>query len=240
MPSSHENHSDHFEPSSERSADIRFVLGLDLDGTCADFYGRMREIAAEWSGQNLDELPLEPVWGLTNWGLLPEEYDRLHPFAVTQRSLFETLKPIAGAPQAIRRLGTEGIRIRIITHRLFIRHFHETAVAQTVRWLDHHGIPYWDLCFMRDKGDVGADLYVEDSPDNIQSLRHLKRDVIILDNATNRELIDDPGGRACDWNTAEKMIRERYYRWLDNHQLDRPPADGVEPDWSKPGAKPIV
>ena len=42
-------------------------------------------------------------------------------------------------------------------------------------WLDNHGIPYWDLCFMRDKGDVGADLYVEDSPENIKSLRSLER-----------------------------------------------------------------
>ncbi|HHE31099.1 MAG TPA: 5'-nucleotidase, partial [Chlorobaculum parvum] len=24
------------------------VIGVDLDGVCADFYGRMRQIAAEW------------------------------------------------------------------------------------------------------------------------------------------------------------------------------------------------
>ena len=72
---------------------------------------------------------------MREWGLLPGEYDRLHHFAVTQRELFEKMAPIPGAPQSIRRLGTEGIRIRIITHRLFIRWFHEIAVAQTVRWL---------------------------------------------------------------------------------------------------------
>ena len=136
----------------------RFVLGLDLDGTCADFYGRMREIAAEWTGRPVAALTADPDWGLTSWGLLEGEYERLHRFAVTQRDLFVSMRPIVGAPQALRRLGTEGIHIRIITHRLFIRHFHETAVAQTVRWLDNHGIPYWDLCFMRRKGDVGADL----------------------------------------------------------------------------------
>lgn len=225
---------------SRQSVDARFVLGLDLDGTCADFYGRMREIAAEWTGQDLDQLDPEPVWGLTNWGLVDGEYDRFHRFAVTQRSLFETMKPIVPAPQAIRRLGTEGVRIRIITHRLFIRYFHETAVAQTVRWLDNHGIPYWDLCFMRDKGEVGADLYIEDAPDNVTSLRALGEDVIILDNATNRELDDEPGGRALNWESAEEMIRHRYYRWLDDHELDRPSRPGVEPDWSKPGLKPVV
>lgn len=222
------------------SRDARFVLGLDLDGTCADFYGRMREIAAEWTGQCIDALDPDPVWGLTNWGLLAGEYDRFHRFAMTQRSLFETMEPIPGAPQAIRRLGTEGVRIRVITHRLFIRYFHETAVAQTVRWLDNHGIPYWDLCFMRDKRDVGADLYVEDSPENVRLLRALGNNVIVLDNATNRDIPDEPGGRARSWAQAEEMIRSRYYRWLDDHQLEPPPAPGIEPDWAKPGGKPVV
>jgi hypothetical protein len=218
----------------------RFVLGLDLDGTCADFYGRMREIAAEWTEQPLEALPVEPEWGLRNWGIGQDNYPRFHRFAVTQRELFQTMRPLPGAAPAIRRLGTEGVRIRVITHRLFIRYFHEVAVQQTVRWLDHWSIPYWDLCFMRDKGEVGADLYVEDSPDNIVALRRSEKDVLILSNATNEKLEDDPGGRARGWSEAEHAIRDRYYRWLDERHLDRPAAPGVEPDWAKPGPRPTV
>jgi hypothetical protein len=219
----------------------RFVLGLDLDGTCADFYGRMREIAAEWTGAET-QLPTDVQWGLREWGVPnKDEYVRLHRFAVTQRGLFESMEPIKGAPQAIRRLGTEGVRIRIITHRLVIRHFHETAVAQTVRWLDRHGIPYWDLCFMRDKGEVGAHLYVEDSPENIQKLRSLgKGRVLILTNSTNTHLEDEPGGRAADWMDAERIIRDHYYEWLDGQGLDRPPGIGLEPEWAKSGPRPAV
>jgi hypothetical protein len=217
-----------------------FVLGLDLDGTCADFYARMREIASEWTGQPLESLPVEPQWGLGNWGIGMDNYTRLHRFAVTQRGLFETMKPIADAPQAIRRLGTEGIRIRIITHRLFIRYFHEVAVQQTVRWLDYWSIPYWDLCFMRDKGEVGADLYVEDSPENILALRARNKEVIILSNPTNVGLADDPGGRADGWLAAEKMIRRRYYDWLDEHGLARPPGVGREPNWATDSPQPTV
>ncbi len=215
-----------------------FVLGLDLDGTCADFYTRMREIAAEWTDQPIETLPVDPVWGLGNWGI--DSYTRFHRFAVTQRGLFESMIPVPGAPQAIRRLGTEGIRIRIITHRLFIRYFHEVAVQQTVRWLDHWGIPYWDLCFMRDKGEVGANLYVEDSPENISDLRQRKKEVLILSNPTNRRLPDDPGGRADDWGQAEIMIRHRYYTWLDDRQLAKPPGIGQEPEWAKSGPRPTV
>jgi hypothetical protein len=32
------------------------VLGVDLDGVCADFYGRIREIAAEWFEKPLKDL----------------------------------------------------------------------------------------------------------------------------------------------------------------------------------------
>lgn len=38
----------------------------------------MREIATEWTGQDLDSLDPDPVWGLTNWGLLDGEYARFH------------------------------------------------------------------------------------------------------------------------------------------------------------------
>ncbi|MGB2758061.1 MAG: 5'-nucleotidase [Acidimicrobiia bacterium] len=195
-------------PALPTSAD-GFVVGLDLDGTCADFYGRMREIAAEWLGRPVEELSAPPTWGLTSWGLGEGDYERLHRFAVTQRGLFETMLPLDGAPQVLRRLSNDGVRIRIITHRLFIPYFHETAVAQTVRWLDHHGIPYWDLCFMREKGAVGADLYVEDSPENIEKLRGAGADVLIFSNPTNAHLEAGPSGRADSWAQAEELIRQR-------------------------------
>jgi 5'(3')-deoxyribonucleotidase len=214
-----------------------FVLGLDLDGTCADFYGRMREIAAEWGGLPLESLPLEPDWSLEGWGIREGGYEDFHRFAVTQRDLFATMAPLEGAPQAIRRLAAEGVRIRIITHRLVISYFHETAVAQTVRWLDHHGIPYWDLCFMREKGDVDADLYVEDAVGNIERLVAAGEEVLVISNGTNRSL-DLPVERAESWAEAEGQIRHRYLSWLDASGLERPPGPGQPPRWMSHGNAP--
>ncbi len=48
------------------------VIGVDLDGVCADFYGRMREIASEWLECSIDELPGEVSYGLTEWGISGE------------------------------------------------------------------------------------------------------------------------------------------------------------------------
>jgi 5'(3')-deoxyribonucleotidase len=204
-----------------------FVFGVDLDGVCADFYGRMREVMAEWRGVDIDTLTPEVKYGLPEWGLLPNEYERLHRFAVTQQNLFLSAAPIKGAAQSIRRLGTEGVRIRIITHRLWIRHFHKMAVAQTVEWLDKHGIPYWDLCFMRDKALVDADVYIEDAPDNIRELESRGREVIAFTNSTNR---DTPAAvRAEDWQMAEHLVRDRYYKWRMENGLPLPLAPGHQP-----------
>lgn len=183
------------------------IIGVDLDGVCADFYGRMREIAAEWFERPLEELPTDVSYGLEEWGIGGEEqYQSLHRFAVTQRGLFETTPIIPGARKYLRLLSDEGARIRIITHRLFIHHFHREAVSQSVEWLDTNGIPYWDLCFMQDKAEVGADIYVEDTPANIHALRAKGLYTICFANSTNTD-IEQP--RAGSWLEAYELIHRR-------------------------------
>jgi hypothetical protein len=109
---------------------------------CADFYGAMRPIVAEWLGRAEDELSLEEYsYGLPEWGVRDiDHYKRIHRFAVTQRELFKNVEPVPGSGPALRRLSDEGVHIRVITHRLFIVHFHQEAVRQTVEWLDKNGI----------------------------------------------------------------------------------------------------
>lgn len=206
-----------------------FVLGVDLDGVCADFYGKMREVWAEWRGVAPCDLTPHVTYGFPEYDALPGEYERVHRFAVTQRGLFSEVGVIPGAPQALRRLGTEGIRIRIITHRLFIRHFHEEAVKQTVRWLDEHSIPYWDLCFMRDKALVDADLYIEDSPSNIRDLEQADCRVIAFTNSTNKDMNPEPKRRADDWGDAERQIRQAYYEWREENGKPLPARPGLAP-----------
>ena len=122
--------------------DIKFVLGVDLDGVVADFYTALRPVAAEWLGVPLEMLTKAVSCGLPEWGLPDGTYDDLHRLAVTQRDLFRKVQPVVGAAAALRRLdATHEVRIRIITHRLFIKHTHQIAVQQTTEWLDNYGIP---------------------------------------------------------------------------------------------------
>jgi len=194
-----------------------FILGVDLDGVCADFYGGIRPIAAEWLGVTEASLPRDVSYGLIEWGLdsAPGGYLDFHKFAVTQRDLFKIMLPIPGCPQALRHLSKEGVRIRIITHRLAVKYFHKQAISQTIEWLDHHGIPYWDLCFMQHKTHVGANLYIEDSEKHVAEYRSAGGEVIVFTNSTNRHL---PGPRANDWPEAEKLVLEHFQKWLGNRE----------------------
>lgn len=182
------------------------VLGVDLDGVCADFYGQIREIAAEWFEKSIDELTTDVSYGLHEWGITGEKYESLHRFAVTERNLFRDVPMIPGARKYLRQLSDEGFHIRIVTHRLFIQYFHAIAVQQTIEWLDHHGIPYLDLCFMKQKRQVGADIYVEDSPDNIDTLRKAGLFTICFGNSTNRDIV---APRAENWADAYTLIKQQ-------------------------------
>jgi len=188
-----------------------FIFGVDLDGVLGDFYGAMRKIAAVWLDKPLEALTTDVSFGFEEWGL--DEYggyERLHRFAVTQRNLFRDMEPIKDAPAVLRKLSNKDIRIRIITHRLFLKYSHKATITLSVDWLDSWDIPYWDLCFMADKGAVGAHVYIDDSPANIVQLRDQGCNTIIFSNSTNLKL---DGPRANNWQEAERLVMEAYNEW---------------------------
>ncbi|MGH7872857.1 MAG: 5' nucleotidase, NT5C type [Candidatus Binatia bacterium] len=192
-----------------RTALKGIIIGVDLDGVCADFLRRMREIAAEWLERDVEDLTPEVSYGLREWGIKnPEQYNSLHRFAVTQRELFKTAPMIPGARRYLRQLSDDGARIRIITHRLYIHFFHKAAVEQTIDWLDKHGIPYWDLCFMKEKEQVGA---IDDSPSNVEQLRSKGLYTICFANSTNKN-ISDP--RANSWEHVYQLVKD----WAANRE----------------------
>jgi 5'(3')-deoxyribonucleotidase len=212
----------------KKKAQDSFVLGLDLDGCVVDFVGSMREVFAEWSGKNIRKIEKKPTYGMKEWGLVDGEYERLHRYAVTQKNLFAEVKPIKGAPQSLRRLSTEGVWIRVATHRLFIPNFHATAAQQTILWLEKNDIRYWDLCLIEDKTAVRADLFIEDSPSNIHRLLDQGTDVICMTNPINNHDTSITQ-RAKNWKEAETMIRSKYNEWRFKHGLPST-QPGIAPD----------
>lgn len=188
-----------------------YVLGVDLDGVCTDFYGGLRPIAAEWLGVPVDSLTESVSYNLSEWKLGQiGAYEELHRWAVAERNLFRVLEPKPDVGPTLRRLSSRGIRIRIITHRLYVHYLHRTVIDQTAEWLERYGIPYWDLCFMKDKGGVGANLYIEDSPANIETLRSGGHPTIAFASPCNQTIAPP---RADSWKDAERIVIDHFEKW---------------------------
>ncbi len=187
------------------------ILGVDIDNVLADYTDGLRRIVAAERGVDPSTLPTPAAWGAyEEWGFNDDTFLDLHRRAVVDHRVFQTLPAMPGAAAALQRLSDEGVRIRIVTHRLYVSGTHRIAASDTVQWLEEHGIPYWDLCMIARKGDVGCDLYVDDAPHNIVHLRERGHTAIVYDWPYNRHADGQPlaGPRATSWVEVERLARE--------------------------------
>lgn len=197
-----------------------YVLGVDLDGVCADYLAAFRRCVAVIKRVSEDSLTQEVSWGCREWGInSPEEFDDLHRQAVLHHEMFLRMQPLEGVVDALWRLSDAGVWIRIVTHRLYVNWGHEVTASHTVNWLDRVGVPYRDLCFVANKAAVDADAFLEDAPHNIVDLRSAGKIVVIFDQPYNRRL---PGLRARNWSEAEKHVRELVMAKLGYFPLQLP------------------
>jgi 5'-nucleotidase len=191
------------------SSTDQLVLGVDLDGVCADYEGAFRASVVRQLGRDPASLGPQTIMdAYSEWGLTFEEFEEAHRAAVTEDRIFRHMDPLPGVSEALWRLSDAGVWIRIITHRLLFNWAHESSAADTAYWLDANRIPYRDLCFIGDKPNVGADLYVDDSPKNIVALREAGKTAIVFDQPYNRDL---PGPRAHSWDDVVAVVE---------HELD--------------------
>jgi len=182
-----------------------FVLGVDLDGVCADYTLAFRDFCAARLKRDPSTMPLERSWDFREWGFDDALFEEMHLAAITEGRLLANLDVIEGAAESLWRLSDAGVWIRIVTHRLYVNWGHSAAAGDTVEWLDRARIPYRDLCFLGAKNDVGADAYIDDGPHNIESLRAAGRTAIVFEQPYNRHL---GGLRAKTWHEVEEIVYE--------------------------------
>lgn len=180
------------------------VLGVDLDGVCADYESAFRSSYASHAGIDPVQLPAQTTLdAFSQWGLSFAEFEEAHRRAVLQDRIFRTMAAVDGVSEGLWELSDNGVWIRIITHRLLFNGSHEIAAADTAAWLDANDIPYRDLCFIGDKPNVGADVYVDDAPSNVLSLRATGKPVLVFDQPYNRRL---PAPRAHHWHDVVAFV----------------------------------
>jgi 5'-nucleotidase len=182
-----------------------FVLGVDLDGVCADYTSAFRRIVAMERNVDADSLTTEVSWDFAEWGLNRDSFLELHKTSVQDHRMFKNMPALEGVSDALWRLSDAGVWIRIVTHRLVTHWGHALIVSDTVDWLDAKSIPYRDICFLGRKPEIEADAYVEDAPHNVEALRERGNTVIVFDQPYNRDL---DGLRARNWVEVEALVSE--------------------------------
>jgi 5'(3')-deoxyribonucleotidase len=180
-----------------------FILGVDLDGVCGDHTAAFRRVVAAERDVDPGSLPDQSTWSFHEWGLDDEGFLEMHRTGVLDHRMFRDMPVMEGCADALWRLSDAGVWIRLITHRLYANWGHAVAVGDTVAWLDASGIPYRDLCFLGNKPQVEAHIYVDDAPHNIAALRAEGNEVIVFDQPYNRD-VDGP--RAHDWAEVETLV----------------------------------
>lgn len=186
-----------------------FVLGVDLDGVVADYEGAFRQFIAKKRGVDPSSLPQLNSWSFTEngWFNHDGEYMDAHREAVNE-GMFASMDSLPDASAALWALSDAGVRIRVITHRLIVNFNFAQTVSDTVTFLDRHKIPYRDLCFVRDKADVGCDLLIDDAPHNIEALRaaHGPAVAMTFNQSYN---VNIPGLRAHSWAEVVDEVARR-------------------------------
>lgn len=186
----------------------RFVLGVDLDGVCGDYYNALKGYCRSIGMHIPDHEP--ECWDLVEAGIFStrEEYSQSHKDAVLN-GIFTSMSEIKGASDALWRLSDDEVHIRVVTHRLGANGDHGFVVGDTVRWLQakradgRPRIPFRDLCFLGTKENIESDLHIDDAPHVIEALKQTGLNVLIFDAPYNRHI---EGDRAKNWEEVFEYV----------------------------------
>lgn len=149
-------------------------LGIDLDGVVADFNGGWMRVYNEQFGAELTPTQVVSWDGLHTLTHFPDMgefwgWARDHEGV----SVFRHLQAYEGAVDTLRDLNRAGHDIVVITAKP------DWAVHDTFEWLADHRIPTREVHVTEDKWKVDCDLYLDDSPYQVEELLARRADRIV-------------------------------------------------------------
>ena len=165
------------------------ILGVDLDGVCGDYTTAFRSVVAQELNVDPASLPDQRGWDFAEWNLTGDQFKELHHLAVNEHRMLRSMPVFENASEVLWRLSDAGVWIRIIT--------------DTVEWLAQSRLPYRDICFLGDKPEIEADIYIDDAAHNVNGLRDSGNTVIVFDAPYNQKLA---GPRGTNWLECEQPI----------------------------------
>lgn len=183
------------------------VINIDLDNVTADYMGGFRDFLISHKLAEPSRLvdPQHYSFVDSGWFDSFEEYKHLHDYFVS-RGGFLSLPVMDGASDALHSIWDDfGVKIRIVTNRFLNKGRYAQVVSDTARWLDVNRIPFHDFCVVSDKTFVGGDLLLDDSPENIASLRAKRMPVVVFGQDYNKKFSKP---RVNSWGEFYQLVKE--------------------------------
>lgn len=186
------------------STNPNYVLGIDLDNVTANYTKGLRDymVSLGHSPESMPD-PTDYDFVAAGWPFKDREDYLNHHIDFVARGGFLSVNMMEGASDVLHRLVSQGVRIRVITHRLLRDNTYAQAISDTVRWLDINNIPFHDFCAISEKSAVGVNLLIDDAPYNIESVRQHGGYVAVFNQPYNEHL---DGPRVNNWDDIEKFV----------------------------------
>lgn len=170
-------------------------VGLDLDG-CA--YPFVEDFTAYVCRRlHVSSLPMASAWDFhtSQWGLNQNQMLELMKDAVLEGALWKQGAPEVGFAKATWDLQTAGHTVVICTDKN-VPGVELEAQELTRTWLRDVGAIYDELLFSADKSVAGTDVFIDDRPGTVPTLRMAGVDAVYFDRPWNHSY---PYPRIYSW-----------------------------------------
>ena len=181
-------------------------IGLDIDGVVCDFANPANEYIANSLGVEpilVDRWDWYKGYGVGSSKAWKEFWKHVQ---FHETDFFSSLPPEPFAIEGIKQLLEQGHEVEFVTARPVW-----SAPATTI-WTAEHGVPL-PINWRKRKYEVPFDLYVDDSTEQVKSLReHDKRAVLMVQPHNAKAFFDDRVFDGCEFVTSLLDLSNRLWR----------------------------
>lgn len=172
------------------------TIGIDIDGVICDYVAGLQW----WLESQRGPLPLARTYELHEWFDDQEEKLLTHQIAVSS-GLYSWAPPITGAVSSLDSLQRSGAQLVAVSARG--SHGERQPGVAFRQWCAAFGVTFDAVCLGRPKHRDGIDIYVDDSPDEVEILMRHDATTVTFDQPWNQSA---DGCRLNNWRDWPSVL----------------------------------
>lgn len=181
-------------------------IGVDLDGCLVDFITDARKACTEFYETSEQFIPEPNCWEfpVKQWGLSYEDFWDAIRYGVHNLLVWHDSPPVQGGLECLNSLREDGHTLHICTSR---PGFEEV----TFQWLKRFEVPYDSVTISDDKTVVDVDMFIDDSPHNLEALVNNGTDTIRFVQPWNDGINVYDHWSAENWEDVREIVNDQLF-----------------------------